>query len=78
MKSLMSQSPLSLIAVIQYIQVIGVFQQMGLENSSNSAGRYGLRKSSQIDSHLPGGGNNCLKTRGRVCQLSIALILINN
>ena len=72
MKILMSQSPLSLIAVIQYIQVIGVFQQVGLENSSNP------RKSSQIDSHLPGGVNNCVKTRGRVCQLSIALIVINN
>ena len=29
MKSLMSQSPMSLIAVIQDIQFIGVFQQVG-------------------------------------------------
>ena len=40
----------------------------------NSPGRHGLGKSSRVDLHLLGGGNNGWTMRGRVCHMTMFIV----
>ena len=47
------------------------FNKWGSKTHRNSPGRHGLGRSSRVDSHLLGGGNNGLTMRRRVCHMTM-------
>ena len=50
------------------------FNKRGSKTHRNSPGRHGLGKSSRVDLHLLGGGNNGWTMRGRVCHMTMFIV----
>ena len=50
------------------------FNKRGSKTQRNSPGRHGLGKSSRVDFHLLGGGNNGWTMRGRVCHMTMFIV----